>query len=54
MKLDLNNLDWEEFEELPSKQKIVKKKSKDSEKEKDLKSKKINMYRKGKKPDENI
>jgi len=55
MKLNVN--DWEDLEDLddlPPKQKIVKKKTKDYEAEKELKSKKNNNYRKGKNPDENI
>jgi hypothetical protein len=46
MKLDVNNTDWEEFEELPTKQKLVKKKTKDFEAEKASKMKKPNNRRK--------
>lgn len=43
MKLDVYNTDWEEFDNLPPKEKIVKK-TKDSDKE--PKSKKKNNYKK--------
>lgn len=35
MKLNLNDFDFEDFEELPQKQKIVKKKNKDVEEKND-------------------
>jgi len=53
MKLDVNNNDWEDLEEsLPPKQKIVKKKTKDFEVDKELKSKKSDNYRKVRKQGE--
>lgn len=54
MKLDVNNFEWEDFDDLPAKEKIVKKKKKDLD-DKELKSKKNDNYRKRRKnPDENI
>tara|TARA_R110000868_G_scaffold178163_6_gene417714 strand:+ start:686 stop:844 length:159 start_codon:yes stop_codon:yes gene_type:complete len=46
MKLDVTNKDFEEFEELPSKQKLVKKKTKDFLIDKTAKSKKSNSKKK--------
>jgi len=47
MKLDLNNTNWEDLEDnLPLKQKLVKKKTVDFETEKEKKSKKSDNYRK--------
>jgi hypothetical protein len=52
MKLDVNT-DWEDFEELPSKQKLVKKKTKNFDAEKVDKEKKI-THRRKRDTDENI
>ena len=52
MKLDVNS-DWEDFEELPIKQKLVKKKSKNFDPEQKDKDKKDTKRRK-RETDENI
>lgn len=52
MKYDLNNTDFEDLENLPPKQKLVKKKTKDFEAEKELKSKKTDNYRKERRREE--
>lgn len=46
MKLDVNKIDWEDIEKMPTKQKLVKKKIKDFKSEKSTNAKKPNNGKK--------